>query len=581
MKQNKNNNSPMTHLLAVLAAALIIVFVIVLVRYYRGGDESEQTSGAPAAEELQTETWKPEEQQTQEEELPQPKTDQTDTEAQPWTESVTESEPEGPVLTIAIDPGHQGSWVDMSDPEPIGPGASETKSKSSTGTEGPYSGLAEYELNLQISLKLQTELNERGYDVVLTREDNDTAISNSERAVKAYEEGGDIYVRIHANGSDDPAANGALALVPSKDNPYVAYLADDSYLLADCILNAYCEEAGFASLGIQYDDSMSGINWSQIPVMILEMGYMTNEFDDLKMADEETQSRMVSGIADGIDAYFAGKGLRDLPEEETGKSELLSEKMNTLLEILGEVYVYPATDQGEKWALSIADLTSGEEMDLNGGERMKAASVAKVFLMAAVYDRILDPPDEEKRISADLSEDELRSLLSDMITVSDNEAANALLGCLGEGDAAAGLAEVNQYLDENGYADTHMGRLFLEEDPSDDNYTSANDCRAILESIRDGSCVSAAASEEMLSYLRQQTRTGKIPAGAGSSVTANKTGELAGEYGDYVENDIAIIEDGDEAAVLCVLSQDLNDNGEAQEKIKEITETLCQTLWED
>lgn len=229
------------------------------------------------------------------------------TEPESQLESETDSEAQAESYVVAIDPGHQGSWVDMSDLEPSAPGSSEMKAKASTGTEGRFSGKPEYELNLEISLLLRDELEARGYEVILTREDNDTAISNAERATMAYEEGGDIYVRIHANGADDSGVNGALAMVPSSGNPYVGDLAEDSYLLADCILNAYCEKAGFSSLGIQYYDNMTGINWSKLPVMILEMGFMTNESDDLRMADETVQKLMAEGIADGIDAYFQQK----------------------------------------------------------------------------------------------------------------------------------------------------------------------------------------------------------------------------------------------------------------------------------
>ena len=81
--------------------------------------------------------------------------------------------------------------------------------------------MPEYELNLQISLALREELVSRGYGVIMTREDNDTAISNSERALKVAQEGGDIYVRIHANGSEDSSVNGALGMCPSQANPYV------------------------------------------------------------------------------------------------------------------------------------------------------------------------------------------------------------------------------------------------------------------------------------------------------------------------------------------------------------------------
>lgn len=221
------------------------------------------------------------------------------------TESMSKTEAGGSNgYTVAIDPGHQGSWVDMSEQEPVGPGASEMKAKATTGTSGWYTGIPEYQLNLDISLALQKELEQRGYSVVMTRTDNDTAISNAERATKAYKEGGDIYVRIHANGSEDTSISGGLGMVPSSDNPYVGHLAGDSYTLAECIMSAYCEETGFKNLGVQYYDNMTGMNWSQIPVMILEMGFMTNESDDTAMQDPDMQARMVKGIANGIDRYF-------------------------------------------------------------------------------------------------------------------------------------------------------------------------------------------------------------------------------------------------------------------------------------
>ena len=206
--------------------------------------------------------------------------------------------------TVGIDPGHQGSWVDMSELEPDGPGSENYKAKSSTGTQGSYTGVPEYELNLEISLALREELVRRGYAVVMTREDNDTAISNSERALKVAQEGADVYVRIHANGSEDSSVNGALAMCPSPSNPYIPDLYEDSYRLSECILDSYCQDAGFANLGVQYYDNMSGINWSQVPVTILEMGFMTNESDDNAMQNEEVQHQMVQGIADGIDQYF-------------------------------------------------------------------------------------------------------------------------------------------------------------------------------------------------------------------------------------------------------------------------------------
>lgn len=305
MKQTKGKWFLLVLLLCMAVVAGICVVSTVKVK------KKEQTVAA-----LESEVQKKEsEQQTQ----PQPETEtqiqteaktevQTETQTEEISETTTETETESRTAenghVVAIDPGHQGSWVDMSAQEPSAPGSAETKAKATTGTQGRYTGVPEYQLNLDISLALQKELENRGYRVVMTRTDNDTAISNAERALKAYDEGGEIYVRIHANGSDDGSVNGALGMTPSYDNAYVADLAEDSYRLTECILNAYCEKTGFANLGIQYHDDMTGINWSKIPVMILEMGFMTNEHDDTAMQDAEMQINMVNGIADGIDQYF-------------------------------------------------------------------------------------------------------------------------------------------------------------------------------------------------------------------------------------------------------------------------------------
>ena len=468
---------------------------------------------------------------------------------------------------VAIDPGHQGSWVDMSAQEPSAPGASETKAKATTGTTGKFSGLNEYELNLQVSFLLRDELEDRGYEVVMTREDHDTAISNKERAELASAEGADILVRIHANGSDDTSVNGALAMVPSQSNPYVGYMYEECYELGDDILKAYCESTGIADDGVQYYDNMSGINWSTIPVTILEMGFMSNQNDDLLMADETFQPVMAKGIANGIDAYFEDKIPVKKTEEQIEKESdtktgsvtetASSVDMNRIENELAEDLAVRA-GAGETWSAAVVNLDTEDSCTVNN-QSMQAASLIKLFIMGAVYDRY-------DSLTVTYGEDQIQSLLSDMITVSDNTAANTLTNYLGDGDDATGRGAVNEYCASNNYESTAMGRMLLAPADKGDNLTSVSDCAEFLRKVYKNELPHA---EEMLGFLKNQQRTHKIPAGLPDGVeSANKTGEL-----DTVENDAAIVF-ADTPYILCIMSENLSDVGAAQNNIAGISSDI-------
>lgn len=206
---------------------------------------------------------------------------------------------------IVIDPGHQ--QYANTEQEPVGPGASETKIKVSGGTSGIASGIPEYQLTLDIGLQLRDELEKRGYTVILVRETNEVNISNSERAAVANEADADAFIRIHANGSDNHGATGAMTICQTPGNIYNGDLYADSRALSDCILNAYTAATGIDYEYVWETDTMSGINWCDVPVTIVEMGYMTNSEEDMQMQDPQFQKKMTDGIADGIDAFMADR----------------------------------------------------------------------------------------------------------------------------------------------------------------------------------------------------------------------------------------------------------------------------------
>ena len=205
---------------------------------------------------------------------------------------------------IVIDPGHQTR--DSREKEPVGPGSSEMKQKDTSGATGVSTGIREYELTLQVANKLKDELESRGYEVLLTRTVNEGEISCVERAEVANNANADAFIRIHANSIDDSSVSGAMTICQTSSNPYNGNIYNECKRLSVDVLDEYCAATGARRERVWETDSMTGNNWSKVPVTLIEMGYMSNPREEELMVSDDYQWKMVQGIANGIDKYING-----------------------------------------------------------------------------------------------------------------------------------------------------------------------------------------------------------------------------------------------------------------------------------
>ena len=200
-------------------------------------------------------------------------------------------------ISIGIDPGHQRKQ--NSELEAVAPGSREKKKKVASGTAGVKTRVAEYEVNLDVAFQLRDALEQLGCTVYMTRESHDVDISNQERAIMMNDLGVDLVLRLHCNGSENEKTNGIGLYVSNSGD-----IANASYAAAEAILPAMTAATGARTCGIFKRDSYTGLNWSTVPCILVEMGYMSNREEDVKLNNPEYQKKLVTGMVDGICAWF-------------------------------------------------------------------------------------------------------------------------------------------------------------------------------------------------------------------------------------------------------------------------------------
>lgn len=218
-------------------------------------------------------------------------------------EAVEENEPaalplEGKI--IVIDAGHGKNSYNKE--EKIAPDSDETKIAFASGTAGKNQ--TEEELNLSVALILQKSLEDLGAKVHMTRTAHESDMTNIDRAEFANGLGADISVKIHADGSNDGSVHGVSVLVPGSKHISDGELLSESKKAGELVLEEFVNATGAYNRGISVRDDLTGFNWTKVPIILIEMGFMTNPDEDALMESPEYQEKMAGGIARGLLRYF-------------------------------------------------------------------------------------------------------------------------------------------------------------------------------------------------------------------------------------------------------------------------------------
>jgi N-acetylmuramoyl-L-alanine amidase len=214
-----------------------------------------------------------------------------------------------PPPVVVLDPGHDLRANLRT--EPIGPGSSTRKILDGGGTTGVVTGIHEADLNLAVALRLRELLQRAGVRVVMTRTTTSgTSMGNIARARIANRAHAALFLRIHADGSSSHAAAGTHTLYPVLHDGWTDDVYAQSKRAATLVQRELVRALGFPDRGLQERSDFTGFNWSDVPVILVEMGFMTNPTEDRLLATNAYRQRAAIGLCRGT-LRFLGRDRKD------------------------------------------------------------------------------------------------------------------------------------------------------------------------------------------------------------------------------------------------------------------------------
>ena len=180
-----------------------------------------------------------------------------------------------------------------------------------------YYGIAEKDLNLQVSRKLRKRLEELGYTVLTSRDSDVDVDFVTERSRMVNKTNADFFISIHFNATgNDTTLNLGIQTYsykeevgyPSKINQYWHNNPDrisESNRLAADLHSSLLTETGARDAGL-LQATFAVLRETAKPAVLLELGYMDNPEENQRIRSEQYQDKLVEGIIKGIQKYYAG-----------------------------------------------------------------------------------------------------------------------------------------------------------------------------------------------------------------------------------------------------------------------------------
>ena len=202
----------------------------------------------------------------------------------------------GPV--VVVDPGHD-LRANLAT-EPIGPGSAVRKIKDGGGTQGVVTGRREADVVLEVSLRLGALLRRAGVTVVLTRTRTAGAsMGNVARARTANRAGAALFLRVHADGHPSRAVRGTHTLAPALEPGWTDDVHRASATAAALVQRELVRALGFPDRGISERSDFTGFNWADVPVILVELGFLTNPIEDRQLGRPAVRERAALGLCRG------------------------------------------------------------------------------------------------------------------------------------------------------------------------------------------------------------------------------------------------------------------------------------------